>query len=86
MDTFVIYTEKYQKQVIHFGHDAYTDRAEYKERRYIMWQKKDNGPCENLSIEEYLVRRKKSSKERDSDKHGLILPENKKWIFAELYM
>lgn len=51
-----------------------------------MWQKKENDPQKNLSIEEYLVRRKNISRESGSDKQGLILPENKKWIFAELYM
>lgn len=61
-------------------------RVEYKEWRYIMWQKKENDPQKNLSIEEYLVRRKNISRESGSDKQGLILPENKKWIFAELYM
>jgi hypothetical protein len=52
-----------------------------------MWQKSENENQENLSIEEYLVRRKNISEERkNSDKHGLTLPESRKWIFAGLYM
>lgn len=61
-------------------------RVEYEEWRYIMWQKKESNPQKNLSIEEYLVRRKNSSREDSPDKQGMILPENKKWVFAELYM
>lgn len=51
-----------------------------------MWQKKESDHQKNLSIEEYLVRRKNSSKESCTDEQGLIMPENKNWIFAELYM
>ncbi len=51
-----------------------------------MWQKKENNGRENISIEEYLVRRKNVREESASGRQGLILPENRKWIFAELNM
>lgn len=51
-----------------------------------MWQKKDNNSRENISIEEYLVRRKNIRDESPAGRQGLILPENKKLIFAELNM
>ena len=49
-----------------------------------MWQKKESGNKENLSIEEYLVRRKNIREESPAGIQGLILPENRQWIFAEL--
>lgn len=52
----------------------------------MMWQKKENGGQENLSIEEYLVRRKNIRQENSAGRQGLILPENRQWIFAELNM
>ncbi len=52
----------------------------------MMWQKKENGGQENLSIEEYLVRRKNIRQENPAGRQGLILPENRQWIFAELNM
>lgn len=52
-----------------------------------MWQKSENENQENLSIEEYLVRRKNISEEhKNRERQGLTLPESRKWIFAELYM
>lgn len=52
-----------------------------------MSQKNENGNQDNLSIEEYLVRRKNIKEEcGNRDKHGLTLPESRRWIFAELYM
>lgn len=51
-----------------------------------MWQKKENDSRENLSIEEYLVRRKNSREESPAGRQGRILPENRQWIFAELNM
>ncbi len=53
----------------------------------FMWQKSENENQENLSIEEYLVRRKNISEDcKNRDRQGLTLPESRKWIFAELYM
>lgn len=51
-----------------------------------MLQKKENSDRENISIEEYLVRRKSIREESPAGRRGLILPENRKLVFAELNM
>ncbi len=51
-----------------------------------MWQKKEKSNLENISIEEYLVRRKNIREEDDPNRQGVILPENRKLFFAGLYM
>ncbi len=52
----------------------------------FMLQKKESSGRENLSIEEYLVRRKNIREESPTGRQGLILPENRKLVFAELNM
>ncbi len=57
-----------------------------------MWQKEEKEEkqekrnLENISIEEYLVRRKNVRKADDPNRRGAILPENRKLFFAGLYM
>lgn len=51
-----------------------------------MLQKNENNGRKNISIEEYLVRRKSIREESPTGRQGLILPENRKLVFAELNM
>lgn len=51
-----------------------------------MWQKKEKNDRETISIEEYLVRRKRKNREENPDRRSFIQPENRTWILAQLYM
>ncbi|MCI9379847.1 MAG: hypothetical protein HFG88_02230 [Dorea sp.] len=51
-----------------------------------MQQKKEAGHTEVISIEEYLIRRKKARDMDTSQRRGRIPEENHTLVLAELYM
>ncbi|MGN1164841.1 MAG: hypothetical protein ACI4S2_00250 [Lachnospiraceae bacterium] len=51
-----------------------------------MWQKKEDNSREAISIEEYLIKRKKKREESEADRMRSLRPENRQWMLAELYM
>lgn len=51
-----------------------------------MWQKKENTNRESISMEEYLIKRKKKREDDDSDRVNPFHLESGQLILAELYM
>lgn len=51
-----------------------------------MWQKKENNNRESISIEEYLVKRKRKREENEADRGSSFHLESGQWMLAELYM
>ncbi|MGN0331875.1 MAG: hypothetical protein ACI4D9_02420 [Lachnospiraceae bacterium] len=51
-----------------------------------MWQKKENTNRESISMEEYLVKRKRKREKDDADRVNPLYLEGGQLILAELYM